>query len=70
MLDHAISSCLAPFFNPPPYAEKVKKPTEYCNFLLILMTGIEPGPPAQKGTVLFITSSPLGQFFLLLKGSN
>ena len=31
-LDHAIFSCLAPFLILPPYAEREKKPSEYCDF--------------------------------------
>ena len=31
-LDHAIFSCLGPFFSLPPYAKREKKPSEYGDF--------------------------------------
>ena len=47
---------LAPFIL-PPYAEKS---SEYCDFLLLLTAGIEPGPPAEQATALSISPLPLG----------
>ena len=53
-------------FNPTTYAEREKKPSEYCNCFCIKPTaGIEPGPPAQQGSVLSITPLPLGSYKLL-----
>ena len=45
----------------PPYAEREKKPPEYCDCFCILLTaGIKPGMPAQQVSALSITPLPLG----------
>ena len=41
------------FMDLPPYAEK--KPSQYCNFLLLPMVGVEPGPLAQQASALPMT---------------
>ena len=55
-------SCLAPFFDLPPYAERAKKPSDYCNFLLLPMAGIKPELPLQQKSVPSITPWPLSEY--------
>ena len=58
-LDH-VSGVWLHFFPTTLYPEE-EKPSEYCKQTLLLPTaGIEPGPPAQQASVLFITPLPLG----------
>ena len=49
----------APFLDLPPYTKREKRLSEYCT-LLLLMAGIEPGPPSQQASVLSNTPLPLG----------
>ena len=42
----------------PPYAEREKNPSEYCDFLLLPTARIEPGPPSQQASALSITPWP------------
>ena len=45
-----------------PYAKKERtEPFECCNFLLLLVTGIKPGWPAQQASALSIAPVPLSK---------
>ena len=51
---------IAPFFSLLPYAEWEKNTIWIFQFLILPMTGIEPGPPVQQASALSITPLPLG----------
>ena len=52
-------------FYPTTLCREGEKPSEYGDFLRMLMTGIEPGPPAQQADALSITPLPLGNMSVL-----
>ena len=58
-LDHAIFLVSGSILILPPYAEREKNHLNIATFLLP-MAGIEPGPPAQQASALFITPLPIG----------